>query len=61
MAQTSPTITVPLPRLTVKIRLPRAYGLRMWLTTVLLTVTGWVCPHDIEIEINGIDNEDDAA
>ena len=45
------TITVPFPRMTIKVKLPRAYGLRMWLTTVLLGIVGKVCPHDIEVEI----------
>lgn len=55
MASLSQTITVPLPVLTIKMKLPRAYGLRMWLTTVLLGIVGKVCPHDIEVEIEGND------
>lgn len=47
----SHTITAPLPTLTLRVRVPRLYGLRMWLTTRLLSIVGKVCPHDIEIEI----------
>lgn len=57
MASLDQSITVPLPSLTIKIKLPRAYGLRMWLTTVLLGILGKVCPHDIEVEIEGVSAE----
>ncbi len=36
-------------KLTLSIRLPRAFGLRNWLTLRLLAVAGWVSPVPLEV------------
>ncbi|MDB5540538.1 MAG: hypothetical protein JWQ89_2265 [Devosia sp.] len=51
MAQGVGTIKVDMPTLTLRVRMPRAYGLRMWATAVLLRLAGAIGPHDIEIEV----------
>ena len=39
MAQALNTITVPLPTLTIKVKLPRPYRLRMWVGATPTSVT----------------------
>ena len=51
MAQSAGVIETPLPTLTIKVRMPRFYGWRMWAVTALLSFAGWIGPHDIEIEV----------
>ncbi|MDB5540541.1 MAG: hypothetical protein JWQ89_2268 [Devosia sp.] len=41
MAQLSPTISLPFPTLTIKVKMPRAYGVRMRLVGWLLGLAGW--------------------
>ena len=42
---------MPLPTLTIKFRMPRFYGWRMWAVTALLSLAGRIGPHNIEIEV----------
>jgi hypothetical protein len=51
MAQSAGTIDMPMTMLTIKVKLPLAYGLRMWITGRLMAVAGIVCPHVMTIEI----------
>lgn len=48
-----------LSSITVGIRMPRAFGLRMWIATQLFHLAGWVSGTDVVVEID--DEDDDAA
>ena len=37
--------------ITLRIKLPRLFGFRMWLTKVLLCAAGTVCPATIEVDL----------
>ena len=37
--------------ITVRIRMPRAYGLRMWLAAALVRLAGVIAPVTFEIEV----------
>lgn len=41
----------PSGALTIRLRMPRAYGLRLWVTFLLLRMTAWVSPHGIEVDV----------
>jgi len=51
MAQIPTTMTLPLPSLTIKVKLPPLYGLRLRLCALLIAMAARVGPHDVEIEI----------
>lgn len=51
MAQGAGKITMPMPPLTVTLRMPPAYGFRLRLACAVIRIASWVCPHRIEIEI----------
>ncbi len=53
MARDAGTITMPLPRLTVRVKLPRAYGVRMWCVARLIGLAGLIGPHGMVVEIDG--------
>lgn len=42
--------TIPLPTLHLKVKVPPAYGLRMWLFCRLMWLAGKVGPHEVEVE-----------
>ena len=51
------TIPLPTARLTVRltVRIPPAYGLRMWAFCALLRLAGRIGPHKVSIEIDAAD------
>ena len=46
-------IELDMPRLTVsiRVRLPRGYHLRIWLMLTIIRLAGVVGPHDVELEV----------
>lgn len=39
-------------QLTISLRMPRAFGFRMWLTARILALAGMVSPVQIEVDIH---------
>lgn len=45
------TVSVPLPRVTIMVKMPGAYGLRLWIAARLFIIAGWIANADVEVEL----------